>query len=136
MIFSGWELLFVIIPNFILWGLLLIMPPVAIRVKSIFGLQNARGLSFLNLIFITDDCMKRGEGYVNMVLKHEHTHFMQQRIFSPLGLSLILLVHYLWLFVRYRSVMAVYQHSFIERWANRKMYDPEPVPRELFRVNF
>lgn len=136
MIIPFWELLLVIIPNFILWGLLLIFPPVAIIVRAIPGLKNARGLSFLNFIIITEDCISRGEGYVNMVLKHEYTHFTQQRIFSPMGLSLILLIHYLWLFIRYRSILAVYQHSFIERWANRKMYDREPVPGEIFRVNF
>lgn len=130
------EMLLIIIPNFILWGMLLILPPVAVKVKTIFGLRNARGLSFLNLIFITENSIGRGEGYINLVLKHEYTHLTQQRIFSPLGLSIVLLFHYLWLLIKYRSVMAVYEHSFIERWANRKMYDQEPVPGEIIRVNF
>ncbi|GMU85138.1 MAG: hypothetical protein AMXMBFR48_03800 [Ignavibacteriales bacterium] len=130
------EMLLIIIPNFILWGMLLILPPVAVKVKTIFGLRNARGLSFLNLIFITENSIGRGEGYINLVLKHEYTHLTQQRIFSPLGLSIVLLFHYLWLLIKYRSVMAVYEHSFIERWANRKMYDQTPVPKEIIRINF
>ncbi|MCC6548906.1 MAG: hypothetical protein IT279_02435 [Ignavibacteriaceae bacterium] len=131
-----YELLLILVPNGILWGMLLILPPVAVKVKTILGMRNARGLSFLNLIFITEDSIGRGEGYVNMVLKHEFTHLTQQRIFSPLGLAVILLIHYLWLFIRHRSVMAVYEHSFIECWANRKMYDQTPVPKEIIRINF
>lgn len=134
-IFSS-ELMLIIIPNFILWGMLLILPPVAVKVKTILGMRNARGLSFLNLIFITEDSIGRGEGYVNMVLKHEYTHLTQQRIFSPLGLAVILLFHYLWLFIRHRNIQAVYEHSCIERWANRKMYDPAPAPKEIIRMNF
>lgn len=112
--------------NLFLWGLLLIFPPIIVPVKSIFhtGLR-ALGMSVLNFIFLK-------HGYIREpILRHELAHFRQLQLFSPFGITLIAFFHFLFLFIRYRSSLLVYQHSAFEKHANSKMYDSTELPGVL-----
>lgn len=124
------ELFWVLIPNLILWLYLWIVPPVVIRVNRIryFGLK-VSGLNILNFIVITEP------GDNPYVIRHEYEHLLQQRRFSPLGLAIIILFHYGYLYLRYRSFGEVYRRSWIEQQANRMMYNTESLPKRMIRLN-
>ncbi len=114
-----------LLPNLLLWALVLWAPPVVIQVQRIpYGRLQPQGLTFLTLIVV------RRDTYHEAVLRHEFVHVKQQRRYSPLGLALLLLVTYSYLLLRYRSAARVYQESWIEREANLQMYETQtPLPR-------
>ncbi len=123
------ELFWLLIPNVILWLYVWIVPPVVIRVNRIkyFGVHPL-GLNILNFIVITE----RGDS--PYVIRHEYEHIRQQRWFSPLGLAVIIFFHYGYLYVRYRSFSEVYRRSFIERQANKMMYETDSLPRRIIQL--
>lgn len=122
------EILYLLIPNLVLWLYVWIVPPIVIRVEKLryFGVD-AFGMNILNFIILTE------KGDTESVFRHEYEHLRQQQIFSPMGLALVILFHYGYLYIRYRSFAEVYRRSFIEKWANDKMYDSGPLPKKIIR---
>lgn len=122
------ELFLVLVPNFLLWLVIIISPVIVIKVRSIrYPWLKPKGLTFLHIILIEK------ESFNQTILRHELVHVSQQRRFSPLGLALFMFLHYLYLFIRYRSFSEVYRRSLLEKEANSKMYDfNKPLPRILY----
>ncbi len=123
------ELLIIMVLNLLLWGMILIVPPIVIRVKRIkYPKFTPWGLSVLNLIFVVRE--KESEP----LIRHELAHVRQQQLFSPFGMAILMLVHYSWLFIRFRSSKLVYAHSVFERLANEAMSENGPLPN-IFYIN-
>lgn len=110
----------------ITWLLQWIIPPIVIKVNSIFNSNKFSGLCFLFFVFI------RRDKYSDSILRHEFAHYRQQRYFSPMGLALFLFIHYTYLIIKHRSLSAAYQKSIIEKHANDEMKLNKPLP---FHIN-
>lgn len=121
------ECAFVAILNFILWLYIAVCPVIVIRVEMIrlFRLHPL-GLTFLNIVFIAETWNE------DFVLRHELAHVRQQRLYSPLGMALLIFFHYLYLLLKHRETRAVYRHSLFEKEANRRAADRSlPLPRMI-----
>ncbi|NUN09978.1 MAG: hypothetical protein HUU54_12475 [Ignavibacteriaceae bacterium] len=118
------EIQVVLFLNLLMWGYVLIFPPVIVFVDEIRLLKlRPWGMALLNIIVI------RRDRYSEPLLRHELEHVRQYRLFSPVGLALFILVHYTYLFIKYRSFALVYKYSLLEVWATNKMYDTSsPLP--------
>lgn len=120
------ELSIVLILNLLLWGFILAVPPLVFVMEKLwyFGARPA-GLAFLNIIFI-----KRSH-YSEAVLRHELAHVRQQRMLSPVGMALVMIVHYVCLLCKYKSIAGVYRNSWFEKQANAAMYQNAKIPRHF-----
>jgi hypothetical protein len=123
----SFELELVLFINLLLWAFILMVPPIVIRVNRIWYFKvRPSGMAFLNIILIKKD------HFSEPILRHELEHVRQQRLFSPLGMSLLMLAHYGWLLIRYRSLGEVYKRSWLEKRANTAMAGVGKLPCILF----
>ena len=121
------ELGFVFLIDLVLWGLILIIPPIVIRVNRIkYFSVSPWGMAFLNIIIVVRD--RESEP----LLRHEIRHVQQQQLYSPIGMALVILFHYTWLFLKHHSIRSVYLNSFLERQANEAMQKTSALPKILY----
>jgi hypothetical protein len=98
------------------------LPPVVCRV-SWLPWEQARGLAFLNVIFISSRCGAPGTADYEHLLRHELQHIKQQRIFSPWGCALFLGCWYFWhCIIKGRSFHAAWCLNPLEQDAEKAAY--------------
>ncbi|MBK7962515.1 MAG: hypothetical protein IPK04_15790 [Bdellovibrionales bacterium] len=106
------------------WAMMLI-PPIVIPIRSLYG--GAKGLSFLCFIFI-----KRADFGNERILRHELTHYKQQRRYSPYVVTVLLFWHY---FVKnriWRNFGEAYHSCPFELEAFAAMEKTDPLPKMIF----
>lgn len=109
--------------DLVLWAFVLLVPPIVIRTKRLWYFRaRPSGMAFMNIILIKRDA------YSERILRHELEHVKQQRMFSPFGMALFIILHYGWLLLRYRSFRETYKRSWLERKANEAMDKTGDMP--------
>ncbi len=119
-IFGGiyFDIILLLFINLLLWLWCCFRPPHVIKLSR-FPIQSVNGLALPGLIFLSENAFNED------VLRHEFIHIQQMRRYSPLGVAIILLVGYLYLFFKYLKT-----HHRVPRFFD--IYVEHPIEREAF----
>ena len=120
-------LLWLVVPNLLLWAWVWLVPTCVVRVERIYA--GALGLALPGVILL-----RRGAS--EAVLRHEMQHIRQLRRYSPLGTSVLLAWHYTVPALKHKrstgcwpSFWLLWERNPLEREANQAMHDSGPLPR-------